>query len=304
MSQLLQHVRSRHRMNSSVKARILGRTPPTSIQHRVERSTIIFRALFEDTAASVLSSIIKDTPPSVTEINPVLPHLLGRIIKRCLVKDPERRFQTAKDLRNELEELKHDVESGIVLGEAAPAPAKRSAIPWTMIAVVAVVVSVVVGGLAIWWPSRAGPPASQPTRRFDTTLPGLITDTPAFLLALSRDGKTLVYRHTGERADMLYRRSMDALEASPIRDTEGAINHFLSPDGKWVGYFKQGELKRVSLAGGSSITICDAPRWSAGSWGANDTIVFSNRSSGLSRVSANGGVPEKLTEVKTEGEVH
>ncbi len=257
-----------------------------------------------DTATSVLSSIIKDTPPSVTEVNPVLPNLLGRIIRRCQVKDPERRFQTAKDLRNELEELKHDVDSGVVLGEAVPAPAKRSAIPWTMIAVVAAVVAVMFGGLAVWWPSRTVPPASQSTRRFAVTLPGLVTDTPSFLLTLSRDGRTLVYRHTSEGSDMLYRRSMDALEVSPIRDTEGAINPFLSPDGKWVGFFRQGELKKVSLAGGSSITVCDAPRWSAASWGPDDTIVFNNRSSGLSRVSANGGVPEPLTVVESEGEVH
>ena len=68
-----------------------------------------------ETATAVLSSILKDTPASVTEINPSLPPLLARIIRRCLAKDPERRYQTAKDIRNELEELKQDVDSGAAL---------------------------------------------------------------------------------------------------------------------------------------------------------------------------------------------
>ena len=73
-----------------------------------------------DTAVSILSSILKDTPTSATEVNPAIPRDLGKIIKRCLVKDPEHRYQTAKDVRNELEELKQDVDSGEVL-EGVPA---------------------------------------------------------------------------------------------------------------------------------------------------------------------------------------
>ena len=75
-----------------------------------------------DSAASTLSAILRDTPAPVTEINPTLPPLLGRIIRRCLVKDSERRFQNVKDLRNELEELKQDLASGEMLEGVAAAP--------------------------------------------------------------------------------------------------------------------------------------------------------------------------------------
>jgi len=84
-----------------------------------------------ETATAVLSSIRKDTPASITEVNPSLPPLLARIIRRCLAKDPERRYQTSKDIRNELEELKQDVESGDALvGTAPPIQAAAEAPDW------------------------------------------------------------------------------------------------------------------------------------------------------------------------------
>ncbi len=78
-----------------------------------------------DTPASILSSVIKDTPPSVTERKPALPRDLGRIVRRCLHKDPERRYQTAKDIRNELEELRKDLDSGELLSPLVERPRRR-----------------------------------------------------------------------------------------------------------------------------------------------------------------------------------
>ena len=79
-----------------------------------------------ETSVSILSSIIKDTPPSVTELKPELPRDLGKLIRRCLEKDPEHRLQTAKDLRNELEELKREVDSGEAL-HIRPSPRRKCA---------------------------------------------------------------------------------------------------------------------------------------------------------------------------------
>jgi len=84
-----------------------------------------------DTSASLLSSILKDTPTSVTEVNPDIPRELGRIIRRLLVKDPERRIQSAKDLRNELDELKTEWSSGELQGSV---PSSRRAAPRNWIA--------------------------------------------------------------------------------------------------------------------------------------------------------------------------
>ena len=78
-----------------------------------------------DTNVSVLSSILKDTPSSITDVNPRLPAGLARIVRRSLAKDPSRRYQTATDLRNELEELKQEIDSGVTMSKSASRPAPR-----------------------------------------------------------------------------------------------------------------------------------------------------------------------------------
>ena len=99
-----------------------------------------------DSDAAIYSSILRDAPAPVTEIDPRLPNLLGRIIQRCLAKDPEHRLQSAKDLRNELQELKQDVVSGIARLGADRAPAKRPRLLWVAAAAAALVVFARVAG--------------------------------------------------------------------------------------------------------------------------------------------------------------
>ena len=99
-----------------------------------------------ETAASVLSSIIKDTPPSITEVNPALPSLLWRIIRRCLAKDPSRRYQSSLDVRNELEELKGELASG-ELEEGAVVPKRSPVVKWFAAATVTMALALV-GALA------------------------------------------------------------------------------------------------------------------------------------------------------------
>ena len=94
---------------------------------------------------------------------------------------------------------------------------------------------------------------------------------------------------------------MDRLEATPIPSTEGAATPFFSPDGKWVGLYGGGSLKRVHLQGGEPIAICDGASQGA-SWGEDDTVLFTASAyGGLSRVSANGGTPQVVTTPNTAG---
>ena len=109
-----------------------------------------------DTTTTLLSSIIKDTPTSVTEINPAVPRDLGRIIKRCLTKDPERRYQIAKDLRNELEETKQEVVSGEAIVGAAPSRMKPTSWSKTLWVARTVVALFVVTWIATRGPSPDG----------------------------------------------------------------------------------------------------------------------------------------------------
>ncbi|MGH9649781.1 MAG: hypothetical protein ACRD3I_04845, partial [Terriglobales bacterium] len=116
-------------------------------------------------------------------------------------------------------------------------------------------------------------------------------------LALSPDGTRVAYVAESGGAVQLYLRAMDRLEASPLAGTERASGPFFSPDGQWIGFFAEGKLKKISVQGGSPVTICEAPEDDRGaSWGPDDTIFFiPGFNVGLSRVSAAGGPPRALT---------
>jgi serine/threonine-protein kinase len=120
-------------------------------------------------------------------------------------------------------------------------------------------------------------------------------------MALSPDGRFVVYSAAPVKPELglkpqLYMRSLDQLEAKPIAGTEGGAFPFISPDGNWVGFHADGKLMKVSITGGTPVTLCGVPKFFGASWGKNDRIVFSlNHNVGLSLVSAEGGKPENLT---------
>ena len=110
-------------------------------------------------------------------------------------------------------------------------------------------------------------------------------------LALSPDGKHLVYVGDGEEGPQLFARPLDRLEATPIPGTRGAAHLFFSPDGAWVGFVSGNTIRKVRLAGGPSVAVCKiASNVPGASWGADDTIVFATPA-GLWRVPAGGGQP-------------
>ena len=115
-------------------------------------------------------------------------------------------------------------------------------------------------------------------------------------VALSPDGKTLVFGAIWGGRQQLYARAMDQLSAIPISGTSGGSSPFFSPDGQWVGFVADGELRKVPLSGGPAVTLCKAAALFGASWGDDGTIVFATlRNEGLWRVSAAGGTPVALT---------
>ena len=117
-------------------------------------------------------------------------------------------------------------------------------------------------------------------------------------LGISPDGRTLVFAGRRGSTAWLFRRSMDSMETIRLEGTEDAYAPFLSPDGEWVGFFADGRLKRVAVAGGPVFEICDTPKSIGGSWGRDDRIIFGSDVGGLWRVPAEGGRPEVLTTPK------
>jgi serine/threonine-protein kinase len=114
-------------------------------------------------------------------------------------------------------------------------------------------------------------------------------------LAISPDGRNLIFAARHGSTAWLFRRSMDSLETIRLEGTQGAYGPFLSPDGGWVGFFADGRLKRVAIAGGPVFEVCDAPKSVGGSWGTDDRIIFGSDVGGLWRIPAEGGRPEVLT---------
>ncbi|MEC4688706.1 MAG: hypothetical protein VST64_10440, partial [Nitrospirota bacterium] len=212
------------------------------------------------------------------------------VVRRCLAKDPDERWQSASDVMRELSWISKEGSAASVVSsvQVSRKTGKRLAL--------GVVAGTVLGALlaSIAWNVRpeAQPPALS---RLDMVLPpgqhltglGLTRHN----VALSPDGTRLVYSAN----DQLYLRKMAEPEATPIPGTDSARSVFFSPDGESVGFWSQGgKLKKVSISGGASLTLCDAGVVWGASWGLDDTIVYGQSPEGILRVSANGGTPEVL----------
>jgi serine/threonine-protein kinase len=263
------------------------------------------RKAFEGkTSASVMAKILEVDPPSMASLQPMTPPALDRVVKKCLAKEPENRWQTPKDL---CDELKWIAEGGPQAGLAPSAAGKgvRSLGLRALIVSLGIfLLGLAVASLAIW---NLKPMPPRPISRVAITLPpgqqlaGLDSG-PA--VALSPDGTNLAYVARQGGIQQLYLRAMDSLEAKPIPGTEGAINPFFSPDGQWLGFFAGGKLKKVSVSGGAALTLGDASIPRGASWGSQGMIAFSPTAtlSPLQQVPDAGGTPQPLTRIeKGEG---
>ena len=231
-----------------------------------------------------------------------MPPTIGRLLHRCLEKDARRRLHDIADARIEIDDAGA---SGPAL--ASPHPEARSNVPppstaraWRNTALALGAVTLATAGFAIWDLTR--PAIVAPNReavRFVVQLePGkdfsIDTGLPV-ILAVSPDGEHIAYTAREAGGDRLYLKRRENLEASSVPGTEGAIGPFFSPDGQWIGFASGGLLRAVPIAGGTPRTIAEAPNLTGASWGPDDSVVYSNWSSGLLKAPAQGGKPETLT---------
>jgi len=159
-----------------------------------------------------------------------------------------------------------------------------------------------VAGVAVWNLRRPAARSGRGRERLNITLPAMapLVGESLPVAALSPDGARLVYVAAQGGRSVLYDRPLDRIEAAPIPGTEGASSPFFSPDGQWIAFQADGRLKKVPLAGGQPVALCDAPQLRGGSWGPDNTILFAaDLEGGLSRVSAAGGTPRVVTKLNT-----
>ncbi len=235
--------------------------------------------------ASLIGSILRDDPAPISEVAPMLPPALNRVVKTCLAKDPEHRFQTAHDIKLQLEWI---AEGGSQAGLPAPVVARRKnreKLAWTVAA--AALAAAAALGFGFW--KRT--PAPKHTMRFDVDVPADVTglDAPK----ISPDGRTLAFDATDSSGKhRIWIRPLNALQAHALAGTENTKRPFWSPDSKYLAFIADGKLMKVDVAGGPPQKICDAPTASDGTWCPDGVILYDGTGTDpIYRVPASGGVP-------------
>ena len=268
------------------------------------------KAFDGDSQASLIASILTAQPPPVSSVQratcdeAVLP-ALDHVVQRCLAKNPADRWQTARDLKLELDWCA----TGGTSRSPTPLPVTKSgrysvreALGW-MVAALAVAIAAT---LVFLNPRDS---ETEATRFTIPPPPGAIIGQIEIRsrLAISPDGRHLAFQAAKDGRIQIWIRSMGTLEAYALAGTDGGFTPFWSPDSRFIGFFSPatGELKRIDLSGGPARTICAALSEGRPTWGRDGTILFTQFRDGIYRVAADGGTPVRVTQLdKTLGEMN
>ena len=259
-----------------------------------------FRGEYEQ---AMMYSIVNEDPQPLTALRTGVPLALDGIVAKALAKDPAIRYQHVDELPADLRaiEAKPGAISRVMAATASAASPSRLARSRKLsLWIVAGLIVAALGAGAVlreWLRPAASLP--KPLVRFNLDLPPCHEFASLFIhkVAISPDGRLLAYTADSANSRFIYLRPLNQLEAKLLSGTEGAQAPFFSPDGKWIGFFAFGKLKRISIHDGTVLTICDAVGdYSGASWVLDNTIIFvPGFNTGLARVSADGGVPQQFT---------
>jgi hypothetical protein len=252
------------------------------------------RAFDGASPATVIAAIMERPAPSLGN---VAPPALDRVLKRCLEKDPDNRWQSARDLKAELEWIAQAASDG---SSAASPTARPTWLPW-----VAAVVLALLAAATSWIAYHSWHPTElKPLLRLDVDLGRdvFLTAVGGSDAIISPDGARIAYLSRGH----IFTRRLDQASATELAITQGATSPFFSPDGQWIGFTANGKLRKISVEGGSEIVLCDAgASYTGGDWGEDGSIVMTlSVHAGLSRVSSAGGNPVPLTELQRDERSH
>ncbi len=235
--------------------------------------------------ASLIGSIMTSEPPPISSIQPMTPPALDRVVKGCLAKEPENRWNTSHDVMLQLQWI---AEGGSAAGLPAPVAARRKSrekLAWGVAA------AGILAAAALGYGFLRRAPKPPRLVRFEVANPpGLTTiDAPK----ISPDGKILAFNATDSNGKtQIWIRPLNALTAQPLPGTEGTRRPFWSPDSRFLGFVADGKLKKIDVTGGPPTKICDAPTGVDGSWSPEGVILLDGTATDpIYRVSAAGGTP-------------
>jgi Tol biopolymer transport system component len=258
------------------------------------------RAFEGEGVSETLAGILKSSP-EWGALPPGTPSTVRRVVRRCLEKDPNRRYHDIADARLDLEES---------MSSDAPVPVAVRSRRAALERAVGALVVITLAGVLAYVLLKAPPP--QRAVRFQVMAPehasfgatmGMGGDAAVTTGTVSPDGTRLAFAATDRSGTtLLWVRAIDSLAARALPGTDGAFLPFWSPDSRFIGFFTTDKLKRIDGAGGSAQTICDVPLVPKGAtWGASGIILFSSGTLPvLSRVSSEGGTPTQV-EIRGEG---
>jgi Tol biopolymer transport system component len=246
--------------------------------------------------ASLITAIMASQPPPISALQPLAPALLDRVVCQCLAKNPEDRWQSARDLGNELKWIATERPTAgpaALAGRQVSTPARLG---WVLAAL-----GLVAAGAAgfVAWRAMGGP--TTPSRSVHSSLV-LPASSALRAVALSPDGTSLAYvARDPAGKNLLWVRPLSSFTARTLAGTENPSFPFWSPDGRWIAYFADGKLRKVGVDGGPPQTLCDAPIGRGGTWSRQGVILFAPMvDAPLYQVSASGGTPAPVTKLNPQ----
>jgi eukaryotic-like serine/threonine-protein kinase len=263
------------------------------------------RAFEGKTAASAMAAVLERDPAPISTVQPAVPPALDRLVKTCLAKDPDDRWQTAHDVKLQLKQIAESgsqasAQAALPTTTPTPVPAlgskNRTKLPWVLATILGLITASVLlmqylagsKQLPLLRLAINPPPKTQFNVSGDNGGPAM----------LSPDGRYVVFSASSSTGVQLYLRPLESLNAQKLPGTEAAMFPFWSPDSRSVAFFTADKLKRIDIDGSSPVTICDSTLGRGGTWNQDGTIVAAlSYNTGLSRIPASGGPPLLITKV-------
>jgi eukaryotic-like serine/threonine-protein kinase len=243
---------------------------------------------------SVASAILEKEPEPITTIQPMAPPALDHVIRGCLAKNPDDRWQSAGDIARELRWISSSGSSESGVSAVSPRRTRRNwdRIGWIGLAVILLAIT--------GWLVLRPLPAGRVVQSFLTPPPGASFEFNGDYSGppvISHDGRQIAFSaRVGKEPTSLYFQALDSMAPTKLDGTENATFPFWSPDGKFIGFFSNGKLRRIPAAGGPVTVLAEAPAARGGAWSPENIIVYTpDYRESLWKVSANGGTAERLT---------